>query len=57
MSRQAYPNPYFPLVLPTPPPRRNGLLAAGMQYLNFIVIPGDEETVRLVAEQVVPAVA
>lgn len=61
MSRQAYPNPYFPLVLPrptvAPSARRNGLLDAGMQYLNFIVIPGDEETLRLLAEQVLPAVA
>ncbi len=37
--------------------RARAMVAAGMRYLIFIVIPGDEETLRLLAEQVVPAVA
>lgn len=33
------------------------MLAAGMRYVIFIVIPGDEETLRLLTEQVLPAVS
>ena len=38
-------------------PRVRELLEAGMRYVIFVVMPGDEETLRLLAEQVVPAVA
>ncbi len=37
--------------------RARATVAAGMRYLIFIVIPGDEETLRLLAEQVLPAIA
>jgi 2-methylisocitrate lyase-like PEP mutase family enzyme len=37
--------------------RVRALLEAGMRYVIFIVMPGDEETVRLLAERVLPAVA
>jgi len=33
------------------------MLAAGMRYVIFIVMPGDEETLRVLAERVLPAVA
>ena len=38
-------------------PRVRAMLDAGMRYVIFIVMPGDEETLRLLAEQVLPAVA
>ena len=38
-------------------PRVRAMLAAGMRYVIFIVMPGDEETLRLLAERVLPAVA
>lgn len=37
--------------------RARAMLAAGMRYVIFIVMPGDEETLRALAEQVLPAVA
>ena len=37
-------------------PRVRAMLEAGMRYVIFIVMPGDEETLRLLAEQVLPAV-
>ncbi len=36
-------------------PRVREMLASGFQYVIFIVMPGDEETLRLLAEQVLPA--
>ena len=33
------------------------MLVAGMRYVIFVVMPGDEETLRLLAERVLPAVA
>ena len=38
-------------------PRVRAMLEAGMRYVIFIVMPGDEETLRLLAERVLPAVA
>ncbi|MGI8475617.1 MAG: LLM class flavin-dependent oxidoreductase [Thermomicrobiales bacterium] len=37
--------------------RVRAMLGAGMRYVIFIVMPGDEETLRLLAERVLPAVA
>ena len=36
-------------------PRVRAMLAAGIRYVIFIVMPGDEETLRLLAERVLPA--
>ena len=36
--------------------RVQAMIAAGFRYVIFIIMPGDEETVRLVAEQVLPNV-
>ncbi len=38
-------------------PRVRAMLGVGMRYVIFIVMPGDEETLRLLAERVLPAVA
>ncbi len=37
--------------------RIRAMLAAGIRYVIFIVMPGDADTLRLLAEQVVPEVA
>jgi len=37
--------------------RVRAMLEAGIRYVIFIVMPGDEATLRLLAERVLPAVA
>jgi alkanesulfonate monooxygenase SsuD/methylene tetrahydromethanopterin reductase-like flavin-dependent oxidoreductase (luciferase family) len=36
-------------------PRVRAMAEAGFRYVIFIVMPGDEETLRLLAEAVIPA--
>ena len=38
-------------------PRVRAMVDAGIRYVIFIVMPGDEETLQVLAEQVLPAVA